>query len=96
MSEHIRTFNDDHGNVVEISYFCSAGCYRDSFAADRMGEGGEGGAAPCASSEPGCEQDVYCAECGVLMASPDKEPPMVVNLIDRPPIGPFGEALPRV
>lgn len=85
MGEHIREREDSRGDLVEVLYFCSQGCWRDSFAQDRIGDTATvGGASPCASSDPGSEQDVYCVECGVLMASPDKEIPVVVNLIARP------------
>lgn len=96
MSTHIREIEDADGDLIDICYFCSRGCYLDSFAADRIGDAAtEGGASPCAASEPGAEVDVHCAECGVLMASPDKEAPVVVNLIDRPAIDPFtGQASP--
>lgn len=92
MGDHVRYIEDEHGQVEDVLYFCSAGCWADSFAEDRIGivphgtQPHEAGASPCASSEPGAEADIYCAECGVLMASPDKEPPVVVNLIERPPI----------
>ena len=87
MSTHIREVEDSDGDLLEIYYFCSRDCYLDSFAADRIGDDATvGGASPCAASEPGEEANVYCAECGVLMASPDEETPVVVNLIDRPTI----------
>lgn len=87
MSTHIREVEDQDGDLLDIYYFCSKGCYLDSFAADRIGdEATVGGASPCAASEPGQEMDVHCAECGALMASPDKQAPVVVNLIDRPAI----------
>ena len=87
---HVRYQQDNNGDLVDVFYFCSRGCWDDSFREERLGldTASIGGAAPCAASEPGAEIDVYCAECGVLMASPDKETPVVVNLIARPPIDP--------
>lgn len=103
MATHLRDVVDDRGELVDVHYFCSAGCWSDSFAPDRIGPacpGGAGGltvggAAPCAAAEPGECRDVHCAECGVLLASPDKDPPAVVNLIARPPLDPLtGAAVP--
>jgi hypothetical protein len=87
MGTYIREVEDEtNGDLLDVYYFCSVGCYQDSFDTSRIGDKAtEGGAWPCAESEPGEEVDVYCAECGVLMASPDKPIPVVVNLIERPP-----------
>ena len=94
MGTHIREAEDERGDLIEILYFCSRGCALDSTERPQLAEFGEPAGAPCAESEPGVEQDVWCAGCGVLMASPDKEPPVVVNLIDRE-IGEDGVAIPQ-
>lgn len=110
---YIRETQESNGDLTDIHYFCSYGCWRDSFADDRMGpatapEGGH--PAYCDAGSPDDDSfagltsggsydgsmpdyDVYCAECGVLMHSLERETPSVVNLITRPPIDPMtGEA----
>jgi hypothetical protein len=95
---YVRDVEEANGDLIDVLYFCSRGCWSDSFAEDRIGPAGgpedenlasEGGASPCSENEAGEDIDVHCAECGVLMASPDKRPPTVVNLIERPPICEF-------
>lgn len=106
MGTHIRELHEGTGDLIDVFYFCSRGCWRDSFDVARLGIadareptielrlagmcGGltEGGAAPCAASEAASDREVFCAECGVLMASPWRDTPVVVNLIERPPISP--------
>ena len=88
MGTHVRHLNDASGDVVDVLYFCSAGCWSDSLA--RLDWEGleEGGASPCAV--PGAAESdshvlndsfVYCAECGVRLNGPDA--PVVVNLLVR-------------
>lgn len=80
MGTHIRTVEDPRGDLVDVYYFCSEGCWGDSFGPLDESKAGLGGAAPCAEDE--CDGDVYCDACGVLMHSADGKPtPLVVNLI---------------
>jgi hypothetical protein len=34
---HMREVQESNGDLVDVHYFCSAGCWRDSFAPDRIG-----------------------------------------------------------
>jgi hypothetical protein len=94
MGTYVREVEDVSGNLVDVHYLCSEACWRDSFAQDRLGPASwtgagrltEGGARACAESEIGAEREVCCAECGVVMASPEGNAPAVVNLVSRPPI----------
>jgi hypothetical protein len=67
---HVREVQASNGDVVDLHYFCSAGCWADSFAPDRIGpatapEGGHpawietlpGLAAGIAESCDRCEYD---------------------------------------
>ena len=97
MGTHVRYVEESNGDLTDVLYFCSAGCWTDSFDPYRIGleDATEGGAAPCAESDS-ADCAVYCAECGVMMHDPSGFPtPIVVNLIDRPPIDPYtGRAVP--
>jgi hypothetical protein len=91
MATHRRDLNDSQGDIVDVWYFCSAGCWSDSLRRvppAPEGEAGmeEGGCAPC--SVPDAEESdshvlndsfTYCAGCGVRLNGP--EAPTVVNLI---------------
>ena len=92
MDTYIREIEDANGDILDIYYFCSRGCWVDSFDIQRIGDRAtEGGAYPCATDDS--PHDEYCSECGVLMHSEDgRETPLVVNLIDRPPINPATRA----
>jgi hypothetical protein len=97
MTQYIRDIEDEQGDLIDVLYFCSRGCWSDSFAADRIGtDATEGGASPCAASEIASEREVFCAECGVLIDGPEGGE-TVVNLIDRPPMDQFtGQAEARL
>ena len=87
---HIRQVSSGDGNLIDVYYFCSRGCWVDSFdvePASAVVE--EGGWSP--GSESDAEGDVYCDVCGVLMHSADGRPtPVVVNLIAPTGIGRLG------
>lgn len=92
MGTHIREVNDPNGDVVDIYYFCSEGCWKDSFGPLDESEAEEGGYSPCAESDC-ADTDVYCDTCGVLMHSADGRPtPVVVNLIVPTGMGRLGRA----
>lgn len=95
---HLRERLAANGDTTEYFYFCSEGCWRDSFDAERLGPESDtfprGGAAPGAAGEPGTVEEIHCAECGVLMASPYRLAPTVVNLAARPPLDAHKQAFP--
>lgn len=91
----IREAQDERGDLIDILYCCSASCARDTEERPQLAEFGPAANSPCAESEAAADSDVYCAGCGVLMASPDKETPVVVNLIERE-IGEDGIAIPNL
>ena len=80
---HIRQVTSGDGNIVDVYYFCSAGCYRDSLELLPVSDAvEEGGWSPCSESDS--DWDVYCDVCGVLMHAADgRETPVVVNLISH-------------
>ena len=90
MTLHVFDVEDAQGDLVDILYFCSEGCWRDATARGFIAPDGPGaypGGYP--DFEDGCA--VWCAECGVRLTGPDV--PIVVNLIGRE-YGPDGMAVP--
>jgi hypothetical protein len=89
---HVRQVSSGDGNLIDVYYFCSAGCWTDSF--DVLPESAEverGGWSPCSESDSG--QDVYCDTCGVLMHAEDgRATPVVVNLVVPTGYGRLGRA----
>jgi hypothetical protein len=99
MPTYIREVRDQRRELLDVFYFCSRGCWRDSFAEGRAGQArralGRGGASPCAVTSRGVV--VHCAECGVPIGAAEEQAPTVVNLAKRPPIDPAtGRAEPLV
>lgn len=82
MATHIRQVTSGDGNLVDIYYFCSEGCWSGSLESLPVSDAVErGGWSPCAESDC-ADYDVYCDTCGVLMHAADgRETPVVVNLI---------------
>ena len=89
---HIRQVSSGDGNLIDVYYFCSAGCWQDSFEVVEESETVErGGWSPCSESDS--DSDVYCDTCGVLMHSADGRPtPVLVNLIVPTGLGRLGRA----
>ena len=92
---HIRQVSSGDGNLIDVYYFCSEGCWRDSLDVLPESEAVErGGWSPCSESD--AEGDVYCDVCGVLMHSGDgRETPVVVNLIVPTGYGRLGREVAR-
>ena len=92
---HIRQVSSGDGNLIDVYYFCSEGCWRDSLDVLPESEAVErGGWSPCSESD--AEGDVYCDTCGVLMHSGDgREAPVVVNLIVPTGYGRLGREVAR-
>ena len=68
---HIRQVSSGDGNLIDVYYFCSAGCWTDSFEVVEESEAVErGGWSPCSESD--AEGDVYCDVCGVLIRDVDR------------------------
>lgn len=83
MGIRIIELENAQGDLVDVLYFCSAGCGMDFLGRDTIPDAPDPAAAPC--SIPQWSEDegnlVFCAECGVRLNGP--EIPIVVNLIGR-------------
>lgn len=61
MSIHLRSVNDEIGDVVDLLWYCDRGCYSASFADLPASESvEEGGAYPCGSES---DSPDFCARC---------------------------------
>ncbi len=85
MGTHVRHVNDSQGDVVDVLYFCSRGCWKDSLVRIPVGTVEEGDASPCAVPDAEVSDShvlndsfTYCAGCGVRLNGP--EAPVVVSL----------------
>lgn len=87
---YVRQVSSGDGNLIDVYYFCSGGCWRDSFDVLRESDAVErGGWSPCSESD--AERDVYCDVCGVLLHFEDgRSTPIVVNLIVPTGLGRLG------